>query len=129
MANVSFTLLVLKTRQIEPLRRFYQTLGIELTDEKHGNGPLHFAGKVGDVVIEIYPLLDDSAQVDSSTRLGFGVENLAEVIQVLQKLETKIVSPPKDTAWGFQAVVRDPDGRSVELRQENENGTQLRISP
>lgn len=117
MADLSLTLLVLKTRQVEQLRIFYQALGIELAEEQHGKGPVHFAGRVGDVVIEVYPLLDDSTQVDSSTRLGFAVENVADVVQALQGIGTKIVTSPRETAWGLQAVVKDPDGRSVELRQ------------
>jgi lactoylglutathione lyase len=115
MAAASLTLLVLKTRQIEQVRLFYQTLGIELAEEQHGKGPVHFAGRVGGVVVEIYPLLDDGSAVDSSTRLGFGVENLAEVIQLLQGIGTIIVTPPRETTWGLQAVAKDPDGRSVEL--------------
>ena len=117
MADVSITLLVLKTRQFEQLRLFYQTLGVDLVEEKHGSGPVHFAGRAGDVVIEVYPLPDDGTPVDSSTRLGFAVKNVAEVIRALEGIGTKIVTPPKETAWGFQAVVKDPDGRSVELTE------------
>src|SRR5437764_2366334 len=117
MAEVLLTLLVLKTRQVEQLRRFYQTLGIALAQEQHGKGPIHFAGRAGDLVIEVYPLPDDGTPVDSSTRLGFAVESLADVIQALQSIGTKVVKPPKETTWGLQSVVRDPDGRSVELSQ------------
>jgi lactoylglutathione lyase len=117
MADVSLTLLVLKTRQVEQLRAFYQTLGVALVEERHGKGPVHFAGRAGAVVIEVYPLPDDGSPVDSSTRLGFTVENVADVVRALEGFGTKIVTPPKETAWGFQAVVKDPDGRSVELTQ------------
>ena len=83
MAHVSLTLLVLKTRQVEQLRLFYQTLGVELVQEQHGKGPVHYAGRAGDVVIEVYPLPDDASPVDASTRLGFAVEDVAEVVRVL----------------------------------------------
>jgi lactoylglutathione lyase len=82
-----------------------------------GRGPVHIAGRTGDVVIEDYPLPDDGNPVDSSTRLGFTVGNVDEVIRALEGTGAKIVTPPKDTAWGFQVVVKDPDGRSVELTQ------------
>lgn len=118
MTEVSLTLLVLKTRRVEQLRGFYQTLGIELTEEQHGKGPVHFAGRVGNVVIEVYPLRNDHTTVDSSTRLGFAVENLAEVVKALEGIGMNMVTPPKETAWGLQAVVRDPDGRTVELSQQ-----------
>lgn len=117
MAGVSLSLLVLKTRQVEQLRALYQTLGVDLVEERHGKGPVHFAGRAGAVVIEVYPLSDDGSPVDSSTRLGFAVENVVEVISALERIGTKIVTPPKETAWGHQAVVKDPDGRTVELTQ------------
>jgi predicted enzyme related to lactoylglutathione lyase len=117
MAHVSLTLLVLKTRQVEQLRLFYQTLGVELVQEQHGKGPVHYAGCAGDVVIEVYPLPDDASPVDASTRLGFAVEDVAEVIRALERIGAKIVTPPKTTAWGLQGVVKDTDGWSVELTQ------------
>lgn len=120
MADLSLTLLVLKTHQVEPLRFFFHTLGIELFEERHGTGPVHFAGHVGDVVLEVYPLPDGGMPVDATTRLGFAVESLADVMRKLQSIGTKIVTPPKETAWGLQAVVKDPDGRSVELIQRQE---------
>jgi hypothetical protein len=70
MPDVSMTLLVLKTRQIEQLRLFYQALGLELAEEQHGKGPVHYAGRAGDMVVEIYPLLDDGTQVDPSMSSG-----------------------------------------------------------
>ena len=115
MADVSLTLLVLKTRRVEELRRFYEALGIALAQEQHGKGPVHFAGRVGHVVIEVYPLPEDGGPADASTRLGFAVEDVAGVVQALQGIGTQVVTPPGQTAWGLQAVVKDPDGRSVEL--------------
>lgn len=117
MVDVSLTLLVLKTRQIEQLRRFYQALGIELAEEQHGRGPVHFAGRAGGVVIEVYPLQNEDTPVDASTRLGFTVDTLAEVVVRLQAIGAQIVALPKETAFGLQAVVKDPDGRSVEITQ------------
>jgi len=69
------------------------------------------------VVIEIYPLRDDGNPLYASTRLGFAVEDMAEVVQKLQGIGTKVVTPPRETVSGLQAVVRDPDGRAVELSQ------------
>lgn len=40
MAGVSLRLLVLKTPQADKLRAFYQALGVELAEEKHGDGPI-----------------------------------------------------------------------------------------
>lgn len=121
MANVSLTLLVLKSRQVEHLRRFYQALGIALVEEQHGKGPIHFAGRADDVVIEVYPLPDDGSPVDSSTRLGFEVGNVVEVVAVLAAIGARIVTPLRDTAWGQQVIVRDPDGRTVAVTQRRQD--------
>ena len=117
MPGVALKLLVLKTPQVEKLRVFYQALGVELAEERHGSGPLHYAGKIGDAVLEIYPLADEGAAADTTTRLGFAVDRLVEVVQALREAGTVIASEPRQTAWGLRAVVRDPDGRAIELYQ------------
>ncbi len=118
MASVTLSLVVLKTRQVNALRDFYGSLGIELAQEQHGKGPVHFAGRVGKVVLEIYPLPEGGTAADGATRLGFTVERLAEIIQALQALGTPVVTEPQNTEWGLRVVVRDPDGRAVELYQQ-----------
>jgi lactoylglutathione lyase len=112
------SLLVLKTHQLEALRRFYGTLGIEFVEERHGQGPLHFAGCAGDTVLEIYPL-PDNTPADTSTRLGFAVPDLAVIVGTLTALGTPVIAEPGMSAWGLRAVVRDPDGRAVELTQKS----------
>jgi hypothetical protein len=44
-APVSLNLLVLKTRQLEQVRAFYECLGVAFSRERHGNGPAHYAGR------------------------------------------------------------------------------------
>ncbi len=117
MGNVALSLLVLKTRQVDSLRRFYNLLGIELTEEQHGKGPLHYAGRIGEVGLEVYPLADDGAIADATTRLSFTVENVAGAVQAMQSFGTPVVTEAQATKWGLRAVVRDPDGRAVELYQ------------
>ena len=41
---------------------FYGSLGIEFTEEQHGTGPVHFAGRVGEVALEVYPLPEQRGQ-------------------------------------------------------------------
>ncbi len=116
-SHVTFKLLVMKTRQIENLRAFYQMVGLDLVEERHGNGPLHCAAEVESTVFELYPAMDGDS-VDSSLRLGFGVSQLVETVELLRSNGAPIASEPKSTAWGMRAVVRDPDGRAVELFQQ-----------
>jgi lactoylglutathione lyase len=117
MPGVSLSLLVLKTRQMDRLRAFYGSLGVQFLEERHGNGPVHYAGRIGDAVLEVYPLRDDGTPPDTTTRLGFMVEKVNEVVEALQANGHMIVTQPRETEWGYRAVVCDPDGRAVELYQ------------
>jgi lactoylglutathione lyase len=92
MAGVSLSLLVLKTRQVENLRRFYGLIGVELTEKQHGRGPVHYAGRVGDVVFEVYPLDVEGASPDTTTRLGFTVESLTHVMEALATAGQTVVA-------------------------------------
>lgn len=114
MSGVSLSLLVLKTHQVDSLQQFYGTIGIELAEEQHGKGSVHYAGRIGGVVIEIYPL-QEGDEADATTRLGFVVEDLGNVLESLWRRQLSPLAKPWQTEWGLRAVVRDPDGRSVEL--------------
>jgi hypothetical protein len=117
MKSVTLSLVVLKTRQVDAVRRFYGSFCIGLAEEQHGKGPVHFAGRAGEVVLEVYPLPEDGTPADRTTRLGFVVARVAQVVQALQAVGTPVVTEPQATQWGYRAVVRDPDGRAVELYQ------------
>jgi predicted enzyme related to lactoylglutathione lyase len=115
-AGVSLALVVLKSQQIEILRSFYEALGVELVEERHGKGSQHFAGRLDATVFEIYPA-SAGEQVDVGIRLRLNVAHLAKLFKRLRSNGTPIVSEPKATEWGTRAVIRDPDGRAVELYQ------------
>lgn len=114
-------LLVLKTLQLDRLLAFYSTLGIRFVEERHGTGSLHYSATVGGTVFEIYPATTLDL-LDSGSRLGFNVANLMKTVESLCSLGTAIVSEPKERQWGLRAVVRDPDGRAVELYQQEPTG-------
>ena len=107
---------MLKTKQEESLRDFYGTLGIEFQTEQHGTGPTHHAGELGDLIMEIYPL-NENAMTDQTTRLGFIVEDLRQTLEFLENLNLIEKKDPVQTEWGLRVVLRDPDGRAVELYQ------------
>jgi len=109
------SLIVIKTKQLEALKDFYQKLGLSFKEEKHGNGPIHYSSSIGNLVIELYPLPKSIEVADSTTRLGFRVNNLDEIFKVLIASNTQVVSEPAQNEWGYSAIVKDPDGRSIEL--------------
>ena len=109
-----FKLVVIRSMDIDSTVTFYRSLGIAFDEEQHGNGPRHVAADLGGIVFEIYPTkkLED---VDRTTRLGFSIPDIHTVIISIRDFGATIVEEPTNSEWGLRAVVRDPDGRSVEL--------------
>lgn len=116
MNAVELRLLVLRTQDLERLVQFFRALGVAFAQEQHGNGVLHYAGRLGDVVFELYPSASPGA-ADSTTRLGFTVGDVDGLVQALRISGTPIVREPQASEWGYQAV---PDGRAVELYSSTE---------
>jgi predicted enzyme related to lactoylglutathione lyase len=111
MSNISLKMVVLKTNRLAEVVAFYHSLGIAFHEEQHGTGPVHHAGQIAGAILEIYPLPDGVSAADTTTRLGFAVENLDATLQAIQ------AKPAQESEWGRRAVVRDPDGRAIELYQ------------
>jgi predicted enzyme related to lactoylglutathione lyase len=106
-------LLVLRSEYLERAKLFYEILGFQFKAERHGSGPLHYAAEMGDLVFELYP--SSSGRTPDDTRLGFGVLGLETVVNKLDGMGTPIISSHQETSWGPCAIIRDPDGRAVEL--------------
>jgi hypothetical protein len=106
-------------RSIDPGRTagFYKLLGMEFQEEQHGSGPIHWAADLAGIVLEIYPAKSED-DMDVTTRLGFDVKDAASMLNTLRLSSVEIVSELKQTKWGLRAVVRDSDGRAVELVQQ-----------
>lgn len=105
-------------RSMEPAHtvRFYSLLGMQFKEERHGTGPIHWAASVAEMVLEIYPA-KSAHEVDSTTRLGFEVTEAVAVLERLRTAGFEVVKELSQGPWGTRAVVRDPDGRSVEIVQ------------
>lgn len=110
--GIELNLLVLRCRDLETCKRFYEQLGFSFLKEQHGTGPLHYATELGGLVFELYPLKLGAA-VDQ-TRLGFRLSVEGSLEERLNRAKIDIIS-----RYEFQQrrilVVQDPDGRKVEL--------------
>jgi len=93
-------------------------MGLLFTKHAHGKGPEHYSSEVTGFVFEIYPLTATS-EPTTSTRIGFNVDNVDNLVPSLSALGAEIVSPPKDSEWGRRAVMKDLDGHTVELLTPN----------
>jgi lactoylglutathione lyase len=115
MAFPLLKLIVLRTHRLEELKDFYGMLGIEFVEERHGKGPVHYAGAMGSAVLELYPLPKGAPEPDKSVRLGFAVYNLGTIATRLGSASIRI-GPSEGKSPAI--VVKDPDDRVVELTQE-----------
>lgn len=109
------TLLVIRTPDIHVLHAFYERLGFQFDYHQHGPSPYHYSALIGNTVLELYPLAKGQVKADSYLRLGFELEHFDEVITALKQEAVPFISEPRQTDFGFMAVVMDPDGRKIEL--------------
>ena len=107
-------LLVIRSSDIDRAVVFYEQLGMLFVRKKHGKGPEHFASEFCGFVFEIYPQRNAN-DTTTNTRLGFKVQDVDGLIDLLRGNDGLIVTPPTATEWGRRAVVKDFDGHIVEL--------------
>ena len=116
---MKINLIVIKTHQIERIKNFYEQLGMNFVYHQHANGPKHYSTEIEKVVFEIYPLNGIESDGLSSLRLGFDILNLDKLISKLVEKNVKLIAKAKNTEWGYVAVIEDPDGRKIELKEKN----------
>lgn len=111
---VKLNLIVLQSEDIFALMSFYLALGLEFVAEQHDSGPNHYSCNIQGVVFELYP----SQLSNSNLRLGFEVPSLDDrFLALLKRSGGETVKPPAETPEGRKAVVKDPDGRKIELTE------------
>lgn len=113
-SHARLNLIVVRSSAPDVTVRFYQLLGLHFTQEQHGQGPIHWASEIDGFVMEIYPAKSPE-QVDRTTSVGLNVSDLGETLQRLTSSGVTIDREPQAFEWGTQAIVKDPDGRSVIL--------------
>ena len=118
----SVNALILKTNKLEESLNFYQTVGLSLEQEEHGEGPTHYAGKIGPTHFAIYemdPWKEQERRTGKAREImvGFEIDDLNATLESLKAIKAPVVIEPEDVPWGRRAVVMDPDARPVELNE------------
>jgi len=111
------SLVAIRAQDIDRLGSFYSALGFHFTKHRHGNGPEHLSGTIGDTVFEIYPASSPSEST-TATRLGFTVPTLSQALERLRTMHATVLTEPADTPYGRRAVVKDFEGHKVELYEK-----------
>lgn len=93
---------------------FFENIGFSFVEEMHGNGPRHYAAKIGGTVFEIYP--SGKSGILTRSRIGFDLSEGGPP-------SDEVVSFIKESSDSFQclddgkvyAVLTDPNKNKVEL--------------
>lgn len=112
-------LIVIKTLRLEELKKQYELIGIQFQYHQHGKGSFHYSAELDDLIFEIYPLSKSQTVADNTTRLGFTIKDFKKTINRIQESNWKIISKLHTTEWGTIAIIKDLDGRKVELKSED----------
>jgi lactoylglutathione lyase len=111
MTNIK--LIVLRCRDIEASKAFYECFDMKFKKHSHGDGPKHYAFVDGHKnAFELYP--STSVNLKDQTVLGFAVFPLEETHSLMQE---RGYGPEeiRKTEFGRSFVVRDPDQRRIEV--------------
>jgi len=109
----ALNLLVLRCRDLEAARAFYESFGLRFTKHAHGSGPEHYAHEDPRGVFELYPA---TGPTDDKTGLGFGFPDVESMHHRLTAAG-HAPQPIRQNPWGKTFVVRDPDDRRVEVKE------------
>ena len=114
--KLAVNLLVLRCKDAQRTRRFYEQLGLVFVEEKHGSGPQHYAWQCDGFVLELYPATE--TQPSDNVRIGFSTPLLADLSgNLLHNSDVNVLKPPYATADRLVMLLQDPDGRKVEVSQ------------
>ena len=111
--------LVLFTSSLEATVDFYRAMGIDLTEENHGDGVLYFAAELDGCHFAVFP----ASGISTSPGLGepgcsfagIAVHSVHAILEHVRSLGAPVLEEPTQYPWGIRAVVADPDGRPVEI--------------
>ena len=103
------SLLVIRCKDLEASKSFYQSLGLNFVKEQHSGGPVHYSCEQDGCVFELYPNKGESPQDNS--RLGFKVSNISVILGQFSVVESY------EFAGNTIRVITDPDGRKIEISE------------
>jgi lactoylglutathione lyase len=113
--------LVLFAADLQATGSFYRSVGLQLAEERHDDGPVHLAVELGPVHFAIYaadaPGHAPERRGAGASFAGFYADSLDAATTALQALGAPVLSEHEEMPWGCRIVVRDPDGRAVEVNQ------------
>jgi lactoylglutathione lyase len=110
---MKLNLFVLKSEDIDRTRKFYEALGCQFIEERHGDGPRHYSSVINDVVLEVYK----GKVANEGVTIGFCVNDLSNIKDSLPGIGASIITEPSpDMPY---LIIQDIDGRTIIFTQNN----------
>lgn len=111
---------VLFSSRPESCIEFYRAIGLPLEREQHDDdGPVHYACELGDVHVAVFPAEGHGNAPEltepGSSFVGFAVPSVQTAVDNARQAGCQVMQEPVEYPWGVRAVLRDPDGRPVEV--------------
>ena len=118
LESKKLSLIAIRSDKPKELSELYELFGLNCEYHRHGKRTLHYSTEIGGIVFEIYPLTKNQENRDKTLRLGFTIDNLDATIEILKTRNVKIVREPKESELGYVSIVKDLDGRRIELKEK-----------
>ena len=117
-----FSHIYLPSRNVDESIEFYtKKLGFKLFRKYNMNGRISAYVEIGGVLLELTPATDPTPDQDGRTepRIGIEVPDIKAAIEELRSADVEIAREPWDamTFWGTQAMIKDPSGYIISLRE------------
>lgn len=75
--------------------------------------------ELGDVTLRIHKTYEAQGNdLPAEDHIAFAVENLEKACREAEASGLKLEAPPRSYEWGKSAYLRDPDGRLIELHEQ-----------
>ncbi len=116
--TTKLTSITLNTLHLEDMLNFYSLLGLEFTKNTIRKGGHAYRAQVGDCELSLCSIQSYENKNTPALQLSFEVKNLHEkVTQMKSSTKAICILDPSEMPDGKKAIVLDPDGHSVELKE------------
>lgn len=116
--NAKLTSITLNTPHLEDMLSFYKILGVKFLESKVDKGSQVQRAVIGDMEFALYSINLGSEKPVPRLQLSFVIANLEKTIQEVCSVPNVMsILDPTVMPDGKKAIVLDPDGHSVELKE------------
>ncbi|TGK83004.1 hypothetical protein EHQ19_08260 [Leptospira montravelensis] len=109
--------LTIKVLDINNSRELYESFGLILTLEKHGNGPEHYSIQFEKFILEIYPWNKSEKPNFNTIRLGFSVSNILDYLDKIESICMKFNLNFKFSPDLRTIEIKDFEDRTIEISE------------